>query len=222
MAFAGRTLHVSYAIDTRAKSPSPKRNRSRSPRRHGSSTDSKMKTKLSDLAAEKESLQNKIFSIKREFDEARNKNSQYREHIDQLKHEVSQYRSNVSIYLPCGHTKILKPSNKAILDKLYEDCLDRMPSHLRKNKNACLKAKNRIYELMESKYPEVYRCRASEKQLLDCGHRQGVECYTARDFAKGLKQIKCSSLVWKDMPCGHNIQTKCSETPECNCTNSNI
>lgn len=56
MAFAGRTLHVSYAIDTRAKSPSPKRNRSRSPRRHGSSTDSKMKTKLSDLAAEKESL----------------------------------------------------------------------------------------------------------------------------------------------------------------------
>ena len=69
------------------------------------------------------------------------------------------YKSDSNIYLPWGHSKVLRNTSKKVLEDLYDEALNKLPKDERENAQVIRIIKGRIYRIMESKYPEMYRCR---------------------------------------------------------------
>lgn len=76
-----------------------------------------------------------------------------RREIEKLKDQLDSINSKRTLFLPCGHTKILKSQEIQLIDSLYNEAVTRLLPEERKNEFILTRLKRKIFYILEAKYP---------------------------------------------------------------------
>ena len=198
---------VSWAYGSKTdKNFSPSRTRyskSRSPRRPND-----WRGKADNLSRKVEALQNEKQSLLDELSKVEKKSRTFKAMTEEVRAEIDKFKSQPLLSLPCGHSKLVQPKDKYLLNDLYKEAVSLLPTKEKTNKLVLKALKAKIFAIVETKDPDTYRCEQVETAILGaCGHIVQLPCYQIREFSKHPYQ--CKEMVEKMLACGHKETVSC-------------
>ena len=184
--------------------------RSRSPKRHPDwrSRSDLLLRKIEDLRREKDQLHDELKKSEKKLRDAK-------AFYEEAKNELGQLRNQTKLFLPCGHHKKVQARDKEMLDEQVYAALGQLEPSERCNEILVRQLKARVFYILEAKQPDVFRCRETERIVIDdCGHAPEMECWQIREFQKGTALPPCKELTDKQLACGHFERVQCSKAAD--------
>jgi len=221
--FNSKALNVNYAMAPRKPfeftrcSPSSyssrsRRSRSRSPPKRTRNDEIKLRERIDDLTKKNQDLFAKNVRYLKDVEDQRVIIADLRKEIYSLKAQLEASKSEFLMFLPCGHSKEVKPRDRVLLDELLKEGVESLTPEERRNENILRRLRNKIFYMMERKIPDSYRCITKETFIRgECGHALTAECWEIRSYKRGDRSLYCSQVVEKILVCGHKEQVLCSK-----------
>ena len=202
--FMDKLLIVSFAHEKKNS-----RSRSRSPS-NSTKIDSELQSEIESLLKTKEELIKKNNEISFENDKLRRELREQTELKKSLKSQLKSYKNGSVIYLPCGHSKLISVQENTFYEEIFQHALLHLSAKEAENPIILKQLKNRVLEILNSKFPESFKCKEKENFIIGkCGHVFNAECYRVNCYKDKERVIECPKLIEKLLPCGHTHFVEC-------------